>query len=77
MDGKGAYAQCEKMGKTHLGEHDIGKKNRSEWCDAGSARCRLGPKMMNHSGPEKKDANEHGRMLKIILKSLKEERCWT
>ena len=40
------------------------------WCTkcSGYARCRLVPKLMNRCRPEKKDTDEYGNTLKIILK---------
>ena len=42
---------------------------------SGFARCRLGPKQMNRCRPAKKDTEECGHMLKLILKFGKKEGC--
>ena len=59
-----------KMGKRHLGGHDLVRKIdkqgeilvRCRKC-SGCARQRMGPKMMNRARLEQEGTREHGKML--------------
>ena len=59
------------FGRTRHGE----ERGHLVWCRkcSGRTRCLQGPKLTNRSRPEKKETQEYGKMLKIIVK-LEERR---
>ena len=75
--------KLEKMGRRHLGGHDIVRRRDRQgevlvWCRkcSGHARQRLGPKLVNRCKPEQTGTKEFGKKMKGI-QTLEEGRVPT